>query len=294
MVKNGSKSKVWMILAIVSLVALVGGGFYMFSRPSQQTAIPSGNPDDCAYSPALTYNGFDVKNTGTLLIGTNYIKVDGGAPVSTYANGGKGQVVQYWLSNTSLYCAPTSKTLTCSPSTIQSACYQNATNTMVAQTTSSATLTAGGGATNLTLSANGVANMVLRYQGQAKKSSMPYGGIMVVEVPNTVSGVTVNGAGVTPGMGNFHLTHTVSSTSNIYFTYLVDGTLEDATGAEKVLSFQFQAGATAPAGKFYVKFYPANYYVSNNGDFVLDVEKSANQETTKVGLASNVGSWAFN
>ncbi|MGC9309582.1 MAG: hypothetical protein ACP5D2_02705, partial [Candidatus Nanoarchaeia archaeon] len=72
--------------------------------------------------------------------------------------------------------------------------------------------------------------------------------------------------------------------------------LDDGSGEVRRISCQFKNGASAAgAGSpYYISFIPANYYVTNYGDIVLDVEKYANDDTTRTGFGTRKGTfyWA--
>jgi len=102
---------------------------------------------------------------------------------------------------------------------------------------------------------------------------------MVVEYPTTVSSVTLNHESVVSP--EYELTYSVSSTSNTYKIFgLADGFDADAKGDLKKFDLQLLGSATNPSGTVYVKIYPANYYITNDGNIVLGVEKDQNDDTT--------------
>jgi len=57
---------------------------------------------------------------------------------------------------------------------------------------------------------------------------------------------------------------------------------DSAKATLKRIQCQFQASGTDPSGLYKVSMYPAGYYIGNDGQINLDVEKFANQDTTKV------------
>jgi len=152
------------------------------------------------------------------------------------------------------------------------------------------------GITNTSMGANAQANIEITYQGTAKKSAGPFGGVLVTEYNTTMSSVTCTGDSLLDS-NPYHLTYTVTATSNTYKPYAYGPSLDDGSASVKRISCQFQNGGTAVgAGSYYYfKFIPANYYVTNAGDIVLDTEKFANGLNTRVGsvinLPSVTGSW---
>jgi hypothetical protein len=288
MVKN--KSNKGLVIGILLAAIIVVGGIWLVTKNTTQ-----GGGDGCNFASTLASNARDIFNKGTTLTGTKYFKVGNGQYTTTaYTSGNAGDVVSYWLSNSTHYCTPATITKTCGSQDIWNDCTINASVTLTAYD-GFTTLTAGtGGATNITIAANGVGNVLIRYQGTAQKSAAPYGGVMVVEVDDAITTVTANGAGITDGTGSFHLTYTLTTTGNIAKMFYFDGQLDDGSGASKDIQLQFKAGSTNPTGTFYVTFYAANYYLDKNGNVVLDTEKyNNNQDSTKTGLSANVGSWSI-
>jgi hypothetical protein len=112
---------------------------------------------------------------------------------------------------------------------------------------------------------------------------------MVVEYNSTIADLTCTGANLKSGNpSGFHLTYGVSATSNTYKAFEVDTSLDDGSGTARKISCQFKNGATAQATAglhgWTVEFIPANYYVTNDGNIVLDIEKSANLDTARTGF----------
>jgi hypothetical protein len=291
----GKKQKWVMPAVILALVAVIGYVTYpqwksIIPTGTVETQIPpSGNVDSqCSFQPAITYAGYDAYASGTAVKGTNQIKVDGKTPVTTYANGGAGQNIEYWLSNSSWHCKPASESVPCNPLTIQNKCYGNGTATVTLyDTTYTEISSAAAGANNLSLATSSTANAIVKYIGTALKSNAPFGGLMVVEFPNTISSVTVSGAGnIVAGNNGYTLTYSDATSTHTHLLYTYDGTLDDGTGTEKIINLQFKNGASSVTGDtFTVCFYDANYYLTNAGGFVLDTQQALNQLTTKTGLS---------
>lgn len=241
----------------------------------------------CFQNPSYTYSAFDVFSN-TAIGGTDEIKVNGKNPVSSLASPAKCDELQYWKNNASVFCELSQvEKVECGAHQVQTKCYQNSTSTLVAYDQFTA-LTSGGGANNITIAANGLGNVDYVWQGEAKKAAMPFGGCMVVEYPSTMSSVTPSGEGLSTTGCEHALTYTVSSTSNTYKVFAVPKGFDAAgLGDKKEFTVQYKAGSTDPAGTAIVTFYPANYYVGDDGKFYLGVEKDKNSDTTKT-FASNV------
>jgi len=90
----------------------------------------------------------------------------------------------------------------------------------------------------------------------------------------------------------YHVTYTVSATSHTSKQFAYKPSLDDGTGAVKTINCEVKNSATAVgAGSvYYVKFLPANYYVTQSGDIVLDTEKNADGDNTRTGSLINLPS----
>lgn len=292
-VSNLGKGKGFSFNQVVILLLVIGGiGYFAFkfsgtpspqtitTEPTSQVTRGDCESQQCFQNPTYTYSAVD-KFTSTAMTGTDQIKVNGKAPVSSLANPQKCSKLEYWLSNTSHFVQPKVESeVKCGANQIEADGYQNASVTLSAydQYTVIATATH-----NVTLGANGIVNIDFTWQGTAKRANMPFGGCMVVEYPATISDVTPSGEGLSTASCRFIKTYSVSSTSNTYRSYDVPaGWDADGSGAKKNFAMQVRASASNPSGNMIVTFYPANYYVSNDGNFVLGVEKDKNQDTSAV------------
>lgn len=278
----------------VGLMVLIGALVYFGFGVGRDTATGGASsaaiktaPDlntQCAQNPAYTYSAVDAFAAGTTVGGTDQIKNGQDAPVSSLASPAAGKSLSYWKNNGTYFCEIIATNAACGSNTVQSNCYQNGTMTLsVRDLDNDVTLTAGGGATNVTFDANEVHNLEVRSQSASKKSTMPFGGCVAVEYPSTITDIAINGAGIdTSKACAFPWTYAVSSTSNTYKLFAVpDGFDKDGTGQLKRISLQMKSGATNPSGTAYVTFQPANYYVGNDKQFYLGIEKDKNADTTK-------------
>jgi len=273
------------VLGLVLLLA-VGVGMY-FKQPASavggvvQEPVASGDCDavQCFQNPAYTYGAVNEFTSGAVS-GTNHIKVDGKAPVASLANPEKCSVMQYWLESTTDFCGIVDETeVACGSNQIQSRCIANGSISLNAFDQFTA-LTAGGGANNITLGANGIKNVDFTWEGAAEQANMPMGGCLCVEYPNTISYAKPSGAGLSDTSCRFKKTYTVASTGNTYQCYDVpEGFDADGVGDKKSFALQMKASASDPSGTAKVTFFPANYYVTDDGDFALGVEKDLNDDT---------------
>lgn len=254
------------------------------------STVPTGNPSPsagaCPFQPTATYSTKDLFSS-TTVTGTAYYKV-GNQPATTTAtsNVNKDITYTYWVDNSSYYVKPQVKTANCDVNSFVADAWNNNSATITLyDSVGRATSVTGSGtySSNISLGASGVANVELTYQGTAKKSRMPFGGVLVVEYNSSIASVTCSGSSIVPSP--YHVTVSTSYTTNTYQVFGVNGNLDDGSGMPKTISCQFQNGATdAPDPTvYYFHFIPANYYLTNDGNIVLDVEKFLNQATTRTG-----------
>jgi len=241
----------------------------------------------CAYQPTGSYTTKD-KFATTTISGTSYYKPNG-QPATTTAtsNLNKGIPYTYWVSNSSYYAKPITVTADCGVNNFISDSWDNGTSApsltgydiVNRQSTS-------GGTYNTSFAGNARASEQFTYQGVAKKSLIPFGGVAVLEYNSTISSVTCTGAQLSPNSGKYHVTYTPASLAGTYQIFEVSSDLDDGSGAVRTIDCQFQNGATAAgAGSAYIlTLIPANYYPTNAGDIKLDVEKFDNQDTARTGL----------
>lgn len=287
-------SNTWVMLGLVVLVGflvymLVGGNVPQTiggsGTPVNNNAVSTENNDiACPYAQAYTYSAVNKFST-TAVVGTNYIKAADKKPVSSLSAPEVGSPMEYWISNASFFCDKVSEQAECGTHQIQTQCWTNSSLTLTAYDEYTAIESA---THNLTMGANDVKNVRLTWQGEAKEAVMPFGGCACVEYPTTISTVTASGEGLSNAQCRFVKTYTVSSTSNTYKCFDVPSGF-DASGAGdlKEIMFQFKASASNPSGTAYIKFFPANYYVTNDGQITLGVEQDKNDVTTVAFASAN-------
>lgn len=287
------------VIGVIALVAMLG--YFMFGTP--QTALsPAGSGGSgsssntvCLYQPTATYSAKDEFGT-TVITGTSYYKVNGNAATTTaYSNTELNTPVTYWVQNTStFYVQPATETIDTCTQIVEAVGVQNGSLTLTAyDVVGAATVT--GGLSNVSMAANAQANIRYTYQPTAKKGFMPFGGVLVLEQNRTmpVSDITCNAPFLSDnsGTGAFSVTYAMQSgASNSYKVWKVDPSIEDGTGSPQTFTCQYNNGATAAgAGSaYYVTLIPANYYLTNDGNIVLDVEQAVNGLTTRTGLGQKV------
>lgn len=295
--KGASGATIAMItIAVVAVLFFAMYAYSSYSNQAQSALGPSGTPSanaNVAVNPTATYATKDKFSTASIG-GTSYYARDGDAATTTsIGNVNPGVQYTYWVSNASTYVQPkiwTASTL--NNNVVNDMAFKNGTvTTSLYDTDNRATVTSGTTA-NTSVGVSGVANIEISYQGVAKQSFMPFGGVMVVEKNqsfNVNGGVTCTGANVAANTGAsaFTITYTPSSVDSNTVVYKVLPTIDDGVNvASKKIQCQFQNGATDAAGAYRVNFYPANYYVTNDGKIALDTEQALNGLTTRTGLGA--------
>jgi hypothetical protein len=267
--------------------ATIGGTTITYSTtPSSGISSTS----QCPYQPTATYSAKDKFSSTIISGGTAYYKSNG-QPATTTAitNINKGTQYVYWYSNATTFVKPKVLTADCGANDVVADAWQNATVTItIYDAVGNRDVTNGAGTTNITFGANAQANVKVTYQGTAKKSAMPFGGLMVVEYNSTISDVTCTGSVLKSGNpSNFHLTFSPSATTHTSKVFEVGPEIDDGTGTPQYIQCQFTNGATSDTGATtFFRFIGANYYLTNAGDIVVDTEKTANQDNTRVGLGT--------
>lgn len=240
------------------------------------------------YQPTASYSARDKYST-TSLGGTSYYKVNGNSATTTaYTNTNIGDGITYWVDNSTYWIKPVTKTAGQGVTIFEALGWSNSTASVTLYDSVNRQATTDG-AYNTSMGANDQANIEITYQGTAEGSAGPFGGMMVIEYNATLSSVLCTGD-VLVSNSPYHLTYTTSATTHTYKPWAYGPSLDDGSGAVKRIDCQFKNGATAVgAGSvYYVKFIPANYYVTDAGDIVLDTEKFSDGDTTRVGSTINL------
>lgn len=251
-----------------------------------QAPGPSGST--AGYQPTATYAAVDKFSTSPIT-GTSYYKADGQKATTTaLTNVNPGVSYTYWVDNGSgkNFVKPATFTATDGSNNIVATGYQYAAPTITAYD-NNAGVAIGSATHNVTLTANGQANIDLKYQGTAKKSGAPFGGVMVIEYNSSISSVTASSPYIMSS-NPYTLVYSVTNTGDTYKTYAFNSQLDDGSGNLNHITLQFQNGnAAMPTNGSLttVDFYPANYYVTNSGNIVLDTSKAANSDTARTTTA---------
>lgn len=241
------------------------------------------------YQPTATYTTKDKYST-TVVTGTSYYKVnDKAATTTAVTNVNVGDAITYWVDNSSVnnyWVRPVNAVAGPSITRIEATAWRNGTATVTGYDLVNRQSVANG-VYNTTMDPNSQANIEITVQGTSKRSAMPFGGAMVVEANSSISSITCNGDDILSS-NPYHLTYTTTYTANSYRVWGIGPTIDDGTGSVRKITCQFNNGATDnTGGTYYVKFIPANYYVTNDGRIVLDTEKYDNQDTTRTGSTLN-------
>jgi len=256
--------------------------------------VTAGQPN---FQPTGSYTARDKFAATTTISGTSYYKVGSNSATTTAAsNLNKGQTATYWVDNSTYWVKPDTRTAGEGVTQFEALGWNNASATVsLYDNVGRQSVTTG--AANVSMGANDNANIEITYQGTAEKSSGPFGGIMVVSYNSSMASVLCTGEQLLD-RNPYHLTFTTTTTSHTFKQFPYSSAMDDGSGAVRRVDCQFKNGAVAAgAGSSYiVDFIPANYYVTDSGDIVLDVEKSANGDTTRTGSVINLptatGNWA--
>ncbi len=240
------------------------------------------------YQPTATYATQDAFSSSTAVSGTAYYKQNGLRATSTaITNVNSGTTYTYWMSNSSTYYVePYTFVATdgANGATNSKAYANSTTEPTIVLFSALNNANVQSGKSNVTLGAGGTENIVLKYQGIYQKSNAPFGGALVVEVNQTIASVTCTGNGLSTSNPYKSVTYTVSATDNKYVVFSFDKTIDDGSSNVKEFNCQFKNGASDTSSDVKFTFIPANYYLSKSGEFLLDIEKSADSDTTKTGL----------
>jgi len=247
----------------------------------------SGDGDVVTFQPTGTYTTKDKYST-TTVSGTSYYKRGSNSATTTaQTNLNKGEKVSYWVDNATYWVKPDIRTAGKGVTTFEADAWSNSTATITLYDTVNRQATTNG-AYNTSLGANADASIEITYDGTAKGSAGPFGGVMVFEYNSTISSVICTGD-VLLNTNPYHVTYTVSSTDKVSKQWAYSSSMDDGTGAPHKINCEVKNGATAVgAGSSYIaNFIPANYYVTNSGNIVLDTEKNADGDNTRTGSVYN-------
>ena len=279
-----AQEKMW-VTAVVILI-----GVYLIVNMGGSSDVDVNVQQDdgaqCSQNPSYSYGGVD-KFTASTVGGTDRIKQNGQAPVTSLAGPTVGTALKYWLDNATVYCpiveGGNSK---CGTNSIQATCIANVSSYTLKVYDDDA---AGSpewteASHNITMGANAAVHTTVKYLGTSKESGLPFGGCVAIEYPSTLSSVTLSGALSSATPCPYKWTYSVSSVSNTYQTFAVPANFDvEEIASYKVSTMTATSGATNPSGTVVLTLQSANYYIGNDGNFYLGIEKDKNQDTTKVG-----------
>lgn len=292
------------IFVFLAILAIAWGGLVEFGGVSQlaffaatgETPTINGVVPSTAeisvttYQPTATYSTKDKYSTQAI-VGTSYYKIGNNPATSTsQTNVNEGDTIGYWVDNsTSTYWTQPAKVIAVPGVTpVQAYGWENSTVTMsIYDTTNKQSFATNTKwqpqAAQTSMGANKLATLEFTYVGPAKKSGGPFGGVVVMEYNSTISTVLCSGDDIAEGTGGFQMTYTPQFTSSATKIWNYKPSMDDGSGSVRTFDCQFQNGATAAGNesKLYTTYYPADYYVSQGGDILLDVEKAADGSTTR-------------
>jgi hypothetical protein len=286
--KTGKVSP-WLVVAIIAV-----GVFLIFPNILSGIFTPSTPvtpaPGNAPFNPTASWSTVD-KFTSGAVTGTAYWQVGANrASTSNASNVNPGTAYKYWMSNSTYFVKPLEVTGAAGNNVyVNSEAYANGTIALTAYDTSGK---AAIGVTthNATLGANGVVNVEFDYQPVYGASNLPFGGLFVIEMNNTITSVSCTGDGISTNSGKYHLTYATSNLSAKYQAFeIASGYDSGSGGALKAINCQFTNGGSSAAYSQYIaKVIPANYYIANDGNIYLDVEKFMNNgASTRTGIGTN-------
>lgn len=276
---------------------------YMCGTDGKCVAKPTVTAGSCPFQPTVTYSTIDKFGT-TTITGTSYYKA-GTAKASTSAliNLNKGTDYEYWLSNATYYVEPKTITADCTNMPFQADAWANGTLSISAYDTK-AHITPAVNGDNVTLGAGQTAKVDLTLSGESKKSSGPFGGIMVVEYDKSMASVLASAdmASYTDANGNviskpvlldqtekspYTLTYSPSATTKVSQQWVYTSALDDGKAQNRIVHLTYTSSDTVLGdNSTTISFYPANYYVTNGGNILLDTQKVANSDQTRTNLGN--------
>jgi len=304
------KKLTWLGLIAMGVGLVSIGGFFSFLAPlnqpiqgappvniplliqGNQQIVSSTGGDINTYQPTVTYSTQDKFST-TSVSGTAYYKSNGlSAGTTAITNTDPSTSYEYWISNGTYYVKPITFTGGGTKNIVNKESYNNGSITVTGydlvqkQSINS-------GAYNSSMGANKDAKIELTVIGSAKTAALPFGGVMVVEFNSTIPTAACSGDGIVGSNSKYQVTYSPAATTTRYLVYEVANGFDLSkdggnTGVTNVIRCDFTNGAT-PAGAgatWYVKFIPANYYLTNTGTFALDVEQKENGATTRTGYST--------
>jgi hypothetical protein len=292
-VMGANSSMVGVVALVIALLALGGTGtlggkwdFLAIEGGGATSDGTSGSNANVNVNPVATY-ATQEKWTTAVVAGTAYYQKKGTAATTTaITNVNPGDSYTYWVSNATTYVRPIEFVAgTLNNNIVNKNGYANATQTIILYD-SLGNANVQGGIANVSMGAGDTKSIVLKYQGTYQQSSAPFGGVLIVEKNSSIQQVTCTGDSILPTVPYSQVTYSVSATANNYQMFGLDSTLDDGTSSVRQITCQFKNGATDTSSPVTFKVIPANYYFANDGNIYLDVQKTANSDTARVGLGT--------
>jgi len=289
---------VLLVIGVMIAIALIVGVTIYVSKPAvtesvitQSTAGAISNP---SVNPAVTFSTLS-KYLSNSISGTTYYKVGGlttGAKASTtaLANVNPASTYVYWVSNSShVFVKPDVFVAGTLNNPIQNGEAYEGTTIALSSYDLDNRQTTTNSAYNTSLSAGGINNVEFTYQGTNQYGEVPFGGLFYIEMNTTINTVTCkdNGVSLSAQDPNLHLTYSPSSTNKLVVFTLPSG-WDDGQAVRHIISCQFSASGTDPAGVYKVGIVPSAYYYNAlDGQIYLDTEKFMNSgSSTRTAPAS--------
>ena len=203
--KKGSQGMSWLL--IVMVVSLIAGGFILLDKyfvSGSKLAVGSGGSGSgttiVTSSTALTLTGYDAQASGTQVSTVSNVGVNNGQLTTGITTASQGDALVILMTNSSnAYHAAFEKQTVPAATTYNHVVpmNKNATVTIAAYNTAKGAMTAGGGATNQSVTTGSAPTMELDLTGSSLASTQDM--ICILEASDTTSTnkLTLNGFGAT-------------------------------------------------------------------------------------------------
>jgi len=210
-----------------------------------------------SFATSATYAVKDMFSSTMVSSGTSYYKINNLAATTTaQTNINKNDQITYWVDNTTTWVIPKAQTAGDGVTYVEAIGLPNKTATVtiydqIGRVDVTGNSFAGVNEVNVSLGANAVANVEVSYQGPAKGSAGPFGGIFSLEYNNTISSTTCTSPYITDDH-DYQLTWTPTTAVSATHTHKEWGykpEIDDGSGAVRRIDCQFQNGDAAMAIK---------------------------------------------
>lgn len=285
-VNNGFVNLGIMALIVACLAVTSFVGFQMYGQ-SAKSASAIGTDDQtgqsyqstCELGTDVTVRGsyVDAKQTGTTgLGGTLYASVDGAAYSTTTTPASVGSVIDYYFLNGSTYHSTVLndvKTPCAGEMPIEMKLLGNSSLTItVYNQYGTATLSDGGGATNLSLASGESATVKVMLQAQNLKGTQKMRCVLESNSTTKMKEMKLDGFGATPAVRPSF--YTVNATKSVTWAYDINS-VEGATPVEGYIYMEPKTSQDLSGSMFIIDCYTYEYFLDSvTGQVPFDIEDS--------------------